>query len=628
MKTRHTALALGLALALPPVAAIADERTELDTIVVTATRTALDLDDSLLPVAVIDRAEIERTQARDLPELLRGRAGIDLANQGGPGKLTTLFMRGSGSGQVLVLVDGVRLGSATAGLVSFQDLPLAQIDRIEIVRGPRSSLYGSEAIGGVIQIFTRRDRGELVGRGSVAVGSNSRREASAGIGGGIGNVGWFGADVAYQRTDGIDSCRGRGPEPGNPNDFGAGCFVDQPDRDGYRNRSLGLRGGVDLGDAVALDASLLRAEAVNQFDGSAFVGNEAENLQQAFGLRARFTPSQAQTWTVQAGRSRDDADNYFADPDAGSREFVSVFDTRRDTASAQGEIGLGTMQVLSIGADWQRDEITSTTAFDILSRENIAAFAGWQATLGPQRWQASLRHDDNQQFGGATTGGLGWGLRAAQGTRFNVHYGTGFKAPTFNDLYFPGFGNPALQPERSRSLNLGVAGDLGALAWQVDGYETRVRDLIAFDSVIFLPGNVDLARIRGIEVGLDWAVADWQLGAQLSHTDPRNRSDGFNQGNLLPRRARNTGRIDVDRDFGAMRAGVSVVGAGQRFDNAANTVRLGGHATTDLRLEFDLSSNWTLHALASNVFDRDYETVAFYNQPGREYLVGIRYSPR
>jgi len=627
MTVRTHALAAAVALALTPAVVLADAA-ELDTVVVTATRTAIDASDSLLPIEVIDRAEIERSQARDLPELLRGRAGVDLVNQGGPGKLTSVFLRGTGSGQVLVLVDGVRLGSATAGLVAFQDLPLAQIDRIEIVRGPHSSLYGSEAIGGVIQIFTRRDRGELVGRGRVAVGSHNRREASAGVGGGIGRSGWFGADLAHQRTDGIDACRGRGPDPNDPNDFGAGCFVDQPDRDGYRNRSLGLRGGVDLGDTVALDASLLRAESANQYDAGPFSGNESENLQQALGLRARFTPSQVQAWTVQAGRSRDAADNFFADPDSDTRTFVSAFDTRRDTASAQGDLALAAGQLLSIGADWQRDEVASTTAYDIGSRENIAAFAGWQAQLGAQRLQASLRHDDNQQFGSATTGGVGWGWRAAQGTRVNLHYGTGFRAPTFNDLYFPGFGNPDLQPERSRSLNIGLGGEAGLLDWQFDVYETRVRDLIAFDGTIFLPGNVDRARIRGAELGLGWTVADWTLATQLSHTDPRNRSEGFNQGNVLPRRARNSGRVDLDRDFGAVRAGLTVAGAGHRFDNAANSVRLGGYATTDLRLEFDLGANWTLQAKASNIFDRDYETIAFYNQPGREYLLGLRWAPR
>jgi vitamin B12 transporter len=621
-------LAAAVAMALMPAAAFAGDESTLDTVVVTATRTALQVEDSLLPVEVIDRAEIERTQARDLPELLRGRAGIDLANQGGPGKLTTLSMRGTGSGQVLVLVDGVRVGSATAGLVSFQDLPLPQIERIEIVRGPRSSLYGSEAIGGVIQIFTRRDRGELATRGRIAVGSHARREASAGVGGGVGASGWFGADVAHQRTDGIDACRGRAADPEIPNDFGAGCFVDEPDRDGYRNRSLGLRGGVDLGERVALDANLLRAESDNQFDGGPFSGNEAENVQQAMGLRARFTPSRAQAWTVQAGRALDASENYFADPDAGTRTFTSAFDTRRDTASVQGDLGLTARQVLSLGADWQRDEVTSTTAYAIDSRENIAAFVGWQVQAGAQRWQASLRHDDNQQFGGATTGGLGWGWRGPQGTRLNLHHGTGFKAPTFNDLYFPGFGNPGLQPERSRSLNLGLAGDAGALAWQFDVYETRVRDLIAYDMSIFLPGNIDRARIRGAELGLEWSLAEWELGAQLTRTDPRNRSEGFNQGNVLPRRARNSGRIDLDRDFGAVRAGLTVIGAGHRFDNAANTARLGGYATTDLRLEFDLGRNWTLQAKAGNLFDRDYETVAYYNQPGREYLIGVRYAPR
>lgn len=621
LKSRNIlSIAVALAFAVPAAHAQSNPA-ELDTVLVTATRTSIALADSLVPAQVITRADIEHSQARSLPELLKGRAGIDIGNQGGLGKNSTVFLRGSESDHVLVLVDGVRVGSATAGLTAFQDLPMEQIDRIEVVRGPRSSLYGSEAIGGVIQIFTHRDSGAIAPRFRVATGSNGLREGSAGIGGGVGR-GWFGADVAYQRTDGINACRGTAGNVDAP--FGAGCFTDEPDRDGYRNRSVNLRGGVRMSDTWTLEATALRAESENEFDGS--FQNEAENVQQAVGGALRYAGTGAVDLTFRAGRSYDKSDNFLADVALGSRTYMGAFDTRRDTASAQADINLADAHLLSFGADFLDDAIESTTAFDVRDRDNLAAFAEYQGGAGRQRWQASVRNDDNQQFGNHTTGSLGWGVSLEGATRLRASYGTGFKAPSFNDLYYPFFGNPGLRPEESRSLNAGISGGT-AWRWGVDAYETHIDDLISYDAAIFLPNNIEQARIRGIEATLRTTLVGWDVSTQLSHTDPRNRTPGGNRGNVLARRARNTGRIDLDRGFGAWRLGTTVNAAGARYDDAANSDRLGGHATVDLRVEYAFAPAWTLQARASNLFDRAYETIAWYNQHGREYVLSLRYAP-
>jgi vitamin B12 transporter len=617
-------LSIAIALALPAIAS-AQSATDLDQVVVTATRTETTIADSLFPVQVIDRDTIERSQARSLPELLRGRAGIDLANQGGAGKLSTLFLRGTESDQVLVLVDGVRVGSATAGLVSFQDIPVDQIDRIEIVRGPRSSLYGSEAVGGVIQIFTRHDTGAFAPRLRIGVGSNNLREASAGIGG-SGERGWYGADFAWQRTDGINACRGRPADPAIPFDYGAGCYVDEPDRDGYRNASFNLRGGIDLGETVKLEAHALRAEAFNEFDGSLYGGNEADNVQQALSAKLAWTPSRSVAVTAQIGGSDDDSENSFNDH-AGTTVHVGNFDTHRTTASLQGDFSVTDGQSLSAGADWQRERIDSNTPFDVTGRDNTGVYVEYLGKFGAQRLQASVRNDDNDQFGSHATGSLGWGMQFGDGFRLTASVGTAFKAPTFNDLYYPFFGNHDLKPENSRSANIGIARNAGRWNWTLDAYETRVDDLISYDAALFLPNNIDKARIRGIEFTVDATLGGWDLGAQLSHTDPRSRS-GFTVGNLLARRARDSGRIDVDRAFGAFRVGATLNAAGPRYDDAANSVRLGGFATADLRFEYALADVWTLQARATNLFDRHYETVAWFNQPGREFGLSLRYAPR
>ncbi|MEO8365392.1 MAG: TonB-dependent vitamin B12 receptor [Pseudoxanthomonas sp.] len=622
--TFHT-LALAIALALPSVAMadIAADATQLDEIVVTGTRTDVAIEDSLVPTQVIDREEIERTQARSLPELLKGRAGINLTNQGGAGKLTSVFLRGAESDHVLVLVDGVRIGSATAGLASFQDLPVDQIERIEIVRGPRSSLYGSEAIGGVIQIFTRKGGIGFEPHFRIGGGSNNLREASAGFSN-RSERGWISAEGAYQETDGINACRGDGV-------LFQGCFTDEPDDDGYRNVSVSLRGGMNLTDALTLEGHFLDADADNEYDGSIYGGNEAANTQRVAGGKLTWNASDRIKLAMQVGRADDKSDAYYRDaatPDI--RTFVNTFDTQRDTAAVQADFTLAEGQLLTAGGDWQEDNITSTTGFSVDSRDNTGVFVEYQGHFGAHQLQASVRNDDNEQFGDHATGSAGWGMAFGDGLHLSASYGTGFKAPTFNDLYYPGSESPDLKPEQSTSFNLGVAQYKDDWNWTFNIFDTRIDDLIVF---VYLPPtyqgvglNVDEARIRGGEFTFGVQVAGFDISTQLSYIDPRNRSAGY-EDNLLARRSRNTARIDVDRNFGGIRIGLTGNGASHRYDNLANTVRLAGYGTLDLRLEYAFHPDWTVQARATNVFDRQYETIAWYNQPGREYGLSLRYQP-
>ena len=615
MQFRIISFAVACALASPTLALAqtTGTATDLDEIVVTATRTALSADAALAPVEVIDRAEIERSQARSLHDLLRGRAGISLSNQGGAGKLTTLFLRGSESDHVLVLIDGVPVGSATSGLVSFQDLPIDLIDRIEIVRGPRSSLYGSEAIGGVIQIFTRRDARGTTPRVHVGAGSNGLREFGAGFGA-RGERGWFGADYSYRHTDGINACDVATPSPW------AGCFIaePQPDRDGYENVALSVRGGIDFDPAWSLQTHALRAEGENDFDGD-FV-NRSETLQQVVGATLRWQASDAIALQLTAGRNRDASDNFL------DGVFNGYFATDRDSATLQGDFTLTPGQLLTLGVDWLRDRADSDTPYDETTRGNRAAFAQYQATLGSHALQASVRRDDNDQFGRHPTGAAAWGVDFAGQWRVTAGYGTAFKAPTFNELYYPFFGNPALRPESSQSWEAGLRHRGSRFNTRLDGFHTEVDDLITFDAAIFLPNNIQRARMRGAELGIDGELLRWQVAASASYLDTENRS-GFHAGNELPRRARSSARLELDRRFGALGVGLTGVAEGARFDDVANSRRLPGHATLDLRAQYLFAPAWTLQARLANVFDRDYETAAFFNQPGREWFLTVRYAP-
>ena len=273
----------------------------VEPIVVTATRTARTVDETLASVTVITRQEIERQQASSVQDVLRGVPGLSIANNGGPGKATSVFLRGTESDHALVLIDGVKVGSATLGTTAFQHIPVEQIERIEIVRGPRSSLDGSEAIGGVIQIFPRKGGGPTRPYLKFGGGSFRTYDAAAGVSGG-GRHGWFNLSASGITTDGFNACNGK------PSPNGAGCFVIEPDKDGYRNVSGSARAGYRFANGAEVEVNALRAEGENRFDGG-FV-NESRSVQQVVGSRLRFAPTAPWHVTLAAGQSRDESDNF------------------------------------------------------------------------------------------------------------------------------------------------------------------------------------------------------------------------------------------------------------------------------------------------------------------------------
>lgn len=623
---RNTALRLSplaFALALPGLAlAHGDNATDLDKVIVTATRTATTVDASLAAVEVIDRAQIDASSARSLPELLRGRAGISIVNQGGLGKLSTLFLRGTESDHTLFLIDGVRVGSPTSGLTSLQDIPLSQIDHIEIVRGPRSSLYGADAIGGVIQIFTRRgDTQGTQGRGRIAVGSHGLREASAGVDlrGARGGVG---VDVGHQSTDGVNACLGTY----NPATWaGAGCFIvpgTHLDRDGYRNNNASVRADFSPGDAWQFDARAFRATGHNDYDGD-YVDN-SDIVQQTVGGSVRWAATKDVQLKLTLGRNTDDSSNFLG------KSFSNRFVTTRDSANLQGDFTVAQGQVLTAGYDFLRDRANVSDKWSPFhaARGNRGGFVQYQGDFGAQDLQLSLRRDNNDQFGGKTTGGIAWGLEFAGNWRATASYGTAFKAPSFNELYYPGFSNPLLLPESSRSSELSLGQNGKGWQWQAHAYETRVDNLIAYDASKGKPGNVELARIRGLELTGSMTLGEWDLRGQLGWLQARNLSTGFMHDKQLARRPTRSARLDLDRDVGDWGFGLSGIAEAARWDDVSNSLRVGGYGTLDGRVSWRFAPGWTVQANVVNLFDKRYETSAWYVQPGREYALSLRWQPQ
>jgi vitamin B12 transporter len=578
---------------------------ELEPLVVTASRSAQSLEDVLASVSVISREDIARQQAQSLHDVLRGLAGVNLSDSGN----TSLFLRGTNAGHVLVLLNGVKVGSATAGTTAFSQIPIEQIDRIEVVRGPRSSLYGSEAIGGVIQIFTRKPTSVSSAFFSFGAGSEHTYRLNNGFSLGF-SQGWLSAQVGAANSVGFNRCRGSET---------AGCFTVEPDQDGYDQQSWTLQGGHRFSNGLEIETQLLRTRDQSEFDGS--FQNRAKTLQQVFGQKLSYDVSDNWKLDLSIGQSRDQSDNF------KDEVFISQFDTQRDHVVLQSDHLLNDNHSIIAGLDYQQDAVDSSTNYSDTSRENTGVFLQYQVGLGNNDWQFAIRQDDNEQFGQQKTGTMAWGYRVIPSLRIVSEYGTAFKAPTFNDLFYPGFSNPNLTPETSESVDVALKGWANWGHWDVTAYHTDIDQLIALDAS-FKPDNLNRVRIRGVDSRVSAHFGeDWHFVGNLSWLDTENQSEA-NKGNELPRRPSLSSRIDLDRNMGQYQWGATLVANGDNYDDLANTQRLTGYATLDLRGAYLPSKEWQLQMRIANLLDKTYETVAFYTQPSRGVFLTISFNTK
>ncbi len=594
-----TGLAAGAATAQTPV-------------IVTATRMAQTADETLASVTVITRAEIERSQAVSLSELLRSVTGIDIASQGGSGQLSSMFMRGTNPGHVSLLVDGLRMGSVTAGRVSWEFIPLQQVERIEIVRGPNSALYGSEAIGGVIQVFTRRGKGPLQWSVTAGGGRYDTREATLDVSGSAGDN-WFSGQLSRLETGGFDA-RDPTVEFGSP--------IDDPDDDGHDNTALSLRAGHRFSGGSELEFHGLHAQGNVEFDSSDPFPNEDDFVEQVLGVSLRTPLTAFLDLTATAGRSLDERESFRA----GVPGSTIHFDSERRSFSLQGDYAPSDADIVTLGLDYHDDRVDSSTSYKETARYTQAVFAQYRGERGGHTLLARIRPLDDEQFGSHTTGNLAWGYQLHPTTRLVASWGTAYRAPTFNDLYFPDFmgfptSNPDLDPEESETLELGAEGRAGGIDWDLRLFRTRIDNLIVFDLASFLPANVNEATIEGLEATLSGDLYGWTTSTSASFLNPTDD----NTGNTLPRRARRSLKLDIDRRFGKTGLGATFLAQSARYDDQANNMRLGGYGLVNLRASWSLDRHWKLQGRIENLFDRDYETVATYNSPGRGLYLSLRY---
>ena len=585
----------------------ADDR--LGPINITAARSA-PLPAPTMPETVIDRAEIERSQADSLTELLRGRAGVTLSNLGGAGKPTNVSLWGQSASRTAVFLDGVRIGSVSAGQTFLEHIPLAQIERIEIVRGARSGQWGADAGGGVIQIFTREGNSDGTQvTGGIGAGARGHRAADWHVSGQDAGID-YALGVAHRETDGFDACI---------NDPASVCYADEPDDDGYVNDSAQGRLGYRFGDGGHVRGHFLASSADVQYDGYT---NESATEQATFGMSA--ATGRLDFWQLRAriGRHLDYQDN-LADGTP-----VNRFDTRRDTLALAADFFLGRATTLTLGGDQTRDELSSTTDFTESARRNRALFGQLNSQLGGLDLQLALRRDFNQQFGTANTGSLDLAYALTDKWTLTAGHGTAFTAPSFNLLYYPlvynwytggydSYSNPDLEPERTRTTRAGFQWQGEAVLVETHLFQTDGDDLIRTG---LNPVNLNETRVRGAELVLSYIAEGWHARLDGTYLSTEDRSNG----EPLVRQPRWSGRLDLGRRLGAFTIGASLWGQ-SHSEGGPYAADNDGFVTADLRGSYRLKRHWRMEARIENLFDRDYQTIHGYHGAPRGLFVGLRY---
>ncbi|MEI7612485.1 MAG: TonB-dependent receptor [Betaproteobacteria bacterium] len=610
MHPRNTLAASALAL-LSTLPAMAADR-ETDAIVVTATRQATRSNELLSDVSVITREEIENAGQSTLEQLLARQPGIEYSVNGGAGTSSNIYIRGASSNQSIVLIDGLRVGSATTGSFAFSRIPLAQIERVEILRGPGSSLYGADAIGGVIQIFTRRGDGQTRYNASTGFGTNNTTDTSAGISGGTEAVS-YNLQAGYYQTDGINA-------RSNP---AVSSF--NPDRDGYRNNNLS--GNLTFRPAAGHEFGLnvLNSNGTNRYDsGTATTRMKDYAVEQNVSSYSAYSRNRlAPSWTstLRAGHSIDDLTNR-TDGNA-----TTAILTEQDQLSWQNDVKLPVGKAL-IATEVLKQKVSGTTAFQVNERTIRSVLAGWSGSFGEHRLQSNLRHDENSQFGGKTTGLAGYGYQLTTDWRAHVSYGTGFRAPTFNELYSPlnvpsnYQGNPNLRPEFSRNREVGIDWERGSHHFSTIYYNNKVTDLISGSGIPLQ--NVASATLAGATLSYIGNQGNWNGGASLDLQHARDDVTG----NRLIRRADKQFKSHMDYTFSSWTVGGEWQLSDQRFDDTANKNRLGGYGLVNLLAEYRLEKDWKLFARANNIFDKKYELARDYATLGATVFFGVRYAPK
>lgn len=589
-----------------------------DTLSVTANRFQEPNSSILAPITVVEREQIERWQSNSVIDVLRRMPGIDVGQNGGIGKMSSIYVRGAESRHVLILVDGVRLNQANvSGSSDISQIPLSLVQRIEYIRGPRSSVYGSDAIGGVINILTERktEGGTL----NATMGSHGYQEYDGSIKQKVGDKTTLTAAGSYLYTKGYD-VEANGNTGGHP----------QPDRDGFMNKSLWLGVNHDINDDVSLYARAYGFDNRTAYD--AYYDSYNDMLTDTRALFSRTYDGGVKFNRDNYSSSLNTSYNYTKDYDYDPR-YGRYGKGSRFTNSEQYNVQWGNHLLLGNGSigggvDWQRQSIKAgSSGFPNKEHfDNTGLYLTGQQKLGDIIAEASVRSDKHSEYGWHTTWQTNLGWEFVEGYRVIGGYGTAFKAPTLMQLYSEWGSNPDLQPEKSKQWEGGFEGLTGPLAWRLTAYRNDVNSLIQGESSYpYRNYNVGKALIKGVEFTGEMDTWIFHHTFNLQYIDARNKETH----QRLDRRARQQLKYQLDWQVEKLDMGVTYQYIGQRTDKDYGTyenVSLGGVSIWDLTASYPITSHLSIRGRIANLFDKDYETAYGYRTPGREYFLTGSYN--
>ncbi|MES2242678.1 MAG: TonB-dependent receptor [Pseudomonadota bacterium] len=608
LHARSAALSLVVAAAWPAFSQTASSP-QLRETVVTATRTAQPLSDLLADVTVVDRDTIERSGAAGLADVLARLPGIEFQRNGGPGTTTGVFLRGSESRFTAVYIDGVRIDSQATGGAAWESIPLGQIDRIEVLRGPAAAVYGSDALGGVVQIFTKRGEGPFAPFVGVGFGSHGTRKADAGFSGSQGAFD-YSLGLADERSEGFNSRTAAGQNP---------------DLDGYRSRSANAKLGFQLNRAHRLEASVLANDVNSQYDSAST--RDDRNLRELNTLGLNWQARWTEAYSTRLSIS-DSRDRYQTTPSP----YLTVTDLR--SYLLHNELRLGT-HLFTAALERKEDHLQNAPIDRGRSQDALALGYGWKN--GPHAVQLNVRHDEDSEFGAKNTGSAGYGFAITPQWRVTASTATAFRAPT---LYhrFSIYGVSTLQPESSRNKEIGLRYEDGSSSFGIVAYQNKVSNLITFTSgsgpctngraPVALANracysNTAQAEYSGVTLTGGYKIGNTRLSASLDLQNPRD----LGTGRTLPRRARQHAVLAADTRVGPWSLGAEAQLSGRRNDSATNTVVLGGYGLINLSASTLVARDWTFLARVDNLADKSYELAQTYATAGRTLYVGLKWAP-
>ena len=616
------------AAAQTPSVSVSNTADPLNPIIVTATRTPTKASDVLADNIYIGPEEIAQAGQTSLVELLQRQRGVEITGAtGSGGSGTSVFLRGASNQQTLLLIDGVRVEAGFLGGPSWSAIPLAIIDHIEIVFGPQSSLYGSDAIGGVIQIFTKTGDGPFQASASTGYGTYGTTISEAGLYGRGGEDGKvkYSISATLEVSSGFNliaknmpfrSTYNTSQNMGYTRDGGTGKISYELSR----NQELGMQFFASrLKSQASADPTTLSESIGSVSSFSVFSKNQLTDIWKSY---------------LQASQSYDSGQNLY---------YNSVYNTKQNIYTWQNDIQIGrdTLQLL---AERRTQNVFSDdvnyNSFPFLQKQfsqtrNTNSFAGlYQLNRGPHLANASFRNDNITGYGSQNTGGISYGYFFTKQLRMNLNYGTGFRAPTFNDLYYPGYGNANIQAEKSKNTEAGIHYESRRYDARLVAYSNTITNLIqasGSNNSQCAPGNygfsgcatnVGSAKITGLSIGGALRQGNFSLRGSFDQQNPVNETSG----EVLAKRARQFGNAGIEYQKGLIKAGAEGSFVGTRYDSYPAGAAMGGYALFNLYGDYQLMRDLSLFARWNNVFNKDYQLSYGYNTPGSNVFVGLRYA--